>query len=530
MQIGRRAARCSSSATTRSNAVENMKPCKSHSPTIDGLVCGGEPLNLDDLLSSFPARKIQILELLHHFGPLNSPMLPIFVYGGASTGKTSVTLQILRHLNRPFVYSSCRTCYSARILFESILNQLLLHTKNEANGYLSIKRCEKPSDFVNMIREALVDAMNNLKGRPGKSKLGESAGRANGRMIYLVFDNLELIQEWDKNSNLLPFLFNLYDVLKMPDIGLIFISSYSPDAYYTNMGYLDPIPLYFPDYTEDDIRQVFLRNQANPKLYSCFFDVVLRPFCRVTRRLDELSTAFSSLFKKYCEPLSDPMVAPNEEMKRRLFGHVQSHIAPALNEVFQVASQPSLEANRETQGRGSIKRPGSCGNLDEMEFHMSTSGKYLLISAFLASRNPATLDASLFDPKGDSDSRKRKRKASGKSLENKEIAEQDLLMKGPGTFPLERLLAIFQCITSVAEGFLEEEKQGDDLSRVEAGSILPMSDVLLQLSSLCNANFIIKGGSCPLEGTTRYHSTVSEELALKVARSLKFPLSKYLYR
>lgn len=99
-----------------------------------------------------------------------------------------------------------------------------------------------------------------------------------------------------------------------------------------------------------------------------------------------------------------------------------------------------------------------------------------------------------------------------------------------------------------------------------------MSDVLLQLSSLCNANFIIKGGSCPLEGSTRYRSTVSEDLALKVsfqsfpkfltkfscrgnilkdslmlsnciiyytlsvwnglqvARSLKFPLPNYLYR
>ncbi|KAF5742732.1 origin of replication complex subunit 5 isoform X1 [Tripterygium wilfordii] len=524
--LSKRAARCSSSATTRSNTVENRKPCKAHSLTIDELVFGREPLSLDDLLSSFPARTSQILELLHLFGPLNSPMLPVFVYGGASTGKTSVTLQILRHLNRPFVYSSCRTCYSARILFESILNQLLLHTKNEANGYSSIRRCERPSDFVNMLREALVDTINNLKGRLGKSK----AGCANGRMIYLVFDSLELVQEWDKNSILLPFLFNLYDILKMPDIGLIFISSCSPDAYYSNMGYLDPIPLYFPEYTEDDIRQIFLRNQANRKLYSCFFDVVLRPFCRVTRRLDELSTAFSSLFKKYCEPLSDPMVAPNEEIKRRLFGHIQPHIAQALNEVFQVASQPSLEANRETQGRGIIRKPGSCGNLDEIDFHMSTSGKYLLISAFLASRNPATLDASLFDPKGGSDSRKRKRKASGKSLENKEIAEQDLLMKGPGTFPLERLLAIFQCITSVAEDFLDEEEQGDDLSRVETGSILPMSDVLLQLSSLCNANFIIKGGSCPLEGTTRYRSTVSEELALKVARSLKFPLSKYLYR
>lgn len=105
---------------------------------------------------------------------------------------------------------------------------------------------------------------------------------------------------------------------------------------------------------------------------------------------------------------------------------------------------------------------------------------------------------------------------SQKSLEQKETAEQELLMKGPGTFPLERLLAIFQCITSVAEGSIDEEEQENEGLGVQRGDGGLMSDVLLQLSSLCNANFIIKGGSCPLEGSTRYRSTVSEEMVLKV--------------
>lgn len=84
-------------------------------------------------------------------------------------------------------------------------------------------------------------------------------------------------------------------------------------------------------------------------------------------------------------------------------------------------------------------------------------------------------------------------------------------MKGPGTFSLERLLAIFQCITSVGE-----EEEGNDGLRVDEGSSALMSDILLQLTSLCNSNFIVKGGSCPLEGSTRYRSTISEDLAMKV--------------
>ncbi|GMI66835.1 EMBRYO DEFECTIVE 2798, origin recognition complex protein 5 [Hibiscus trionum] len=520
--VTRRATR---SYAASSSGVESTKPTESYKPTLNDLGFGKQPFSSEDLFSRFPGRRTQILEFLRFLGPLNSPLFPILVYGAPSTGKTSVTLQVFRHLNRPFVYSSCITCYSPRILFESILNQLLFHRKDSGHSYSSVKRCERPSDFVNYLREALEGVISNLKGNSGKSN-SKTSGRPDGTMVYLVFDNLECVRDWDKSSTILPFLFNLYDILKMPEVGLIFISNTSPDTYYLNVGYVEPVPLYFPNYTEDDFRHIFMVNQANRKLYASFLDVVLRPFCRVTRRVDELAAALSSLFEKYCEPLSDKQVTPNEEMKRKLFSQIRPHIASALNETFQVQSQP--ETNKETKKTNSSRMSGILENFDKIDFHMSTSAKYLLISAFLASRNPATLDASLFDSTGVSESRKRKRKASEKSMDQKEMAEQELLMKGPGTFPLERLLAIFQCITSLAEDSLDEEESHEPTT--EGGSRGLMSDVLLQLSSLCNANFIIKGGSSPLEGSTRYRTAVSEDLALKVARSLKFPLSKYLYR
>ncbi|KAJ7962406.1 Origin recognition complex subunit 5 [Quillaja saponaria] len=529
-QITRRTTRSLASATALNpdNVAETTRVINPDPPTINDLVFGGEPISLDDLISKFPGRSSQILEIVHLLGPLNSPMLPLFVYGGASTGKTSIVLQILRHLNRPFVYSSCVTCYNPRILFESILNQLLLHRKNAENGYSNAKRCERPSDFVNFLREALTNVINNFKRNLEKLNSSELAGQGTGNMIYLVFDNVQLVRAWDKSSTIVPFLFNLYDLLKLPEVGLIFISNTSPDTFYSNMGYVEPIPVYFPDYKEDDLRQIFMRNQPNRKLYSSFLDVVLRPFCRITRQMDELSTAFKPLFEKYCEPLNDLEVVPNEDMKRRLFSHFQPHISSSLNEIFKIPSLTYSEVNdnKDTKRKGNPKNLG----LIELDFHMSTCAKYLLVSAFLASRNPATLDASLFDSRGGSDNRKCKRKASEKAREKKETAEQELLMKGPGTFPLERLLAIFQCITSVAEDYIDEEEErncGLGLQEEDGGL---MSDVLLQLSSLCNASFIIKGASCPLEGSTRYRSTVSEDLALKVARSIKFPLSKYLYR
>lgn len=110
-------------------------------------------------------------------------------------------------------------------------------------------------------------------------------------------------------------------------------------------------------------------------------------------------------------------------------------------------------------------------------------------------------------------------RASEKVLEKKEILEEELLMKGPGTFPLERLIAIFQCIVSVAEDPYDEDQNNNELgAECSYGSLI--SDVLLQLSTLCNANFIFKGKSCPIEGSTRYRSTISENLALKVTTAL----------
>ncbi|KAL8495218.1 hypothetical protein ACS0TY_019394 [Phlomoides rotata] len=533
-QVSRRTTRLS--ACTSPNPKAQQEDSKAtnrlQSSTVNDLVFHGESSSIDELIDSFPGRKSQILELVHLLGPLNSPMIPLFVHGGASTGKTSVILQMFRHLRRPFIYCSCVTCYNPRILFESILNQLLLRRKNESTGYVSAKRCEKPSDFVNLLREVLSNLIDNLKGNGRKSSSKKLGSQVNGSMVYLVFDNLELVREWDKCDTIIPLLFNLYDILKMPEVGVIFVSRASLDTFQSNTGYVEPYPVYFSDYTEKDLHQIFMRNQSKPELYSYFLDLVLGTFYRITRRVDELSTAFAPLFKKYCELLGDVETVTNE-MRRNVYYHLKSFITLSLNETFAISSRPFLNAtaNKDrNMGRSIGKKPGVCVTLDEIDFHMPTSAKYLLISAFLASRNPATLDASLFDSTGGSDNRKRKRKVSERSMDNKESKEQDLRMKGPGSFPLERLLAIFQCIASVAEYSLDgDEPQNDDLGNDGSASGL-MTDILLQLSSLCGANFITKGGSCPLEGSTRYRSTVSEDLALKVARSLNFPLSKYMYR
>jgi origin recognition complex subunit 5 len=139
--------------------------------------------------------------------------------------------------------------------------------------------------------------------------------------------------------------------------------------------------------------------------------VALKPLFRVTRRVNELAAVLEPLFRRYCEPLGDLNGVPDEGIKRRLFEHLQPHLAVALNETFSVPVRASVDDCKDAISgvKTSVKRQFG-GLSSELEFHMSVSAKYLLLSAFLASRNPATLDAALFDSTGGSDTRNRKRK------------------------------------------------------------------------------------------------------------------------
>ncbi|MCL7047868.1 hypothetical protein MKW94_019078 [Papaver nudicaule] len=420
-----------------------------------------------------------------------------------------------RYLNRTFIYASCRTCYTRRLLFSSILNQLLHHAGND--GHIA-KRCERPAEFVNCLRDGVTDLIN---------KLDDSDEQCcSGTMIYFVIDSMELVRKWDRHLEITSMLFKLYGILKMREVGFIFISSASLDAYHVGTGFVEPVQVHFPDYEQEELVEIFKKKHAseNPGLYRNFLNAgVLSSFYRATSRVDELWNAFSPLFQKYCEPLSVAGLAPAEDkaQKLNLYPQFKHNIRPAINEVFKVPSYLEIEDN-------GVKIKRKLADAEVIEFHMPVSTKLLLISSFLASRNPATDDAPLFNSTSDGENRKRKRKVSETSKLRTDIAEEKLMMKGPRAFSLERLLAIFHCIT-VAKSLENEGKVEDEnvfARRAEVGG----ADVLLQLSTLCDANFISKGGKCPLEGSTWYRCTVGEEFVMQVAKSVPFPLLRYLQK
>lgn len=106
-------------------------------------------------------------------GRPDDPVPPLFVYGPAATGKTSIVREAVRVLKRPHAYVTCRSSHSPRLLFESILNQLQGHVRSLANNYSSVRRCEKVLDFTKQLPGACEQALSR-KTKQSKRKLSST--------------------------------------------------------------------------------------------------------------------------------------------------------------------------------------------------------------------------------------------------------------------------------------------------------------------------------------------------------------------
>ena len=121
-------------------------------------------------------------------------------------------------------------------------------------------------------------------------------------------------------------------------------------------------------------------------------------------------------------------------------------------------------------------------------------------------------------------------RSSSSAMERKEAEAHEQQMKGPGSFPLERLLAIYRCIVvesdAPAHGFGQFHSSSHPNSiheGVEAdGEVTEelSADVLMQLSTLVSVNLLSKSSTNPLEGNARYRCNVDGNLMQKVPFSL----------
>lgn len=105
--------------------------------------------------------------------------------------------------------------------------------------------------------------------------------------VYIIFDNVEQSRGWTGGTLLLGALFKLSELTRLPNLGLVFISSVGLDGYQASTLSREPLSLYFRDYNDSELYRILLLQRPNVDLYASFL------------RCDSLSVADVDTFKIY---------------------------------------------------------------------------------------------------------------------------------------------------------------------------------------------------------------------------------------
>lgn len=446
---------------------------------------------VNKLKISFPGRKYQIQQLCNLFGYKNETFVDcVYIYGPSSTGKSSIVTSVLDNLGIQHVRINLIECYSPKILFESILNQLSGHKVDSFKG-LPYAKCDNIMDFI-----------FNLK---------KCASEVDLNNTVIVLDKAERLRNME--YNLLPSFLKFQEISQLP-ISVILVSEIMFEKYYSKFVVDEPIKVYFPQYTQDELLEILCLDHENVKdathdhfgetfeisneFYENYLNIFLSVFYRSCRDLSELRYMSKLNFLKYCEPIAKGQYKFDDSMA--LWRNISPILKASLEVLYLRISSVTSEW-KEQSGEVNKKFAFSKENLAQ-SLELPYYAKYLLIAAYLASYNPAKEDKRLFV-------KHHGKKAKRRGIKAKQIVSERLNTQlGPKAFGFERLVAIFYAI-------LEEKVDFNSSLLVQISTL-----VELQLLSLISDN-------CDFDGR-KYKCCVGYEFIQIISKTLDFHVEKYL--
>ncbi|KAK9889673.1 hypothetical protein WA026_007052 [Henosepilachna vigintioctopunctata] len=445
---------------------------------------------MDYLKRVFPERGKQITELYNLIGrPDERYATSIFIYGGTSVGKTSITKSLLRKLNMKHAFVNLTECYSSKLLYENILNKLSDHKIDPLTGQPYAK-CDNMMDFVYYLQE--IHAEMNLDGS------------------VIVLDRAEKLRSME--FNLLPVFLRFREICKI-NITVLFISELIFEKFYGRAGLVEPIRVHFPQYNKEELlnilsedihyaRQAILNDfdeliDFDENFYRNYVNLFLSMFYRVCRDLSELRYMARINFVKYSEPIMNKETSIDDSMT------LWRKVAPALKSSLEVLylriADDKTHSETAKQSSSSTFSKQNVARTLELPFY----AKYLLIAAFLASYNPAKEDKRMFVK-----NHGKKVKSKSDIKKKSKVSEQLNTQLGPKPFTLDRLLAIFYSILDENIGF-------NNNLLVQLSSL-----VELQLLSSLSDNFVLDG--------RKYKCNVNFDFIQTISKMVGFNIRKYL--
>ncbi|SMR59233.1 unnamed protein product [Zymoseptoria tritici ST99CH_1E4] len=444
------------------------------------------------LIEQWPCREVQLRQL----AALLSPSLPspssLVLYGPHATGKSSITRSYLKSAHLTHAILRCRECVTARHLLErtvDAVHQALQDDGDETIGDYN-GRCENVS--------ALAVHLQRLLQRRDK--------------FILVFDGIDMQRE--APPTMLPALARIGETV--PGLTIVFIIQHPAPRFLHQAG----VPhVHFTPFSRNQSIHIVARTPLDifedPPAASLDYDEEVHEedkgwlwprFCAaVWDSLANNAARDLLAFRDACNKLWRPFVAPvvKGDFGTRDF----SRLLVAQRRLFQ----------DETLLMDSIVLSSdSTSNLAKSKTHdLPYYAKWLLVAAYLASFNPARLDALYFMK---STERKRRKKGGGTARSGGgrpgKIRKIPRHLLAASAFTLDRHLAILHAILP------------HDLRTT--------IDIYKQIATLSGLRLLVKaggiGGGDPLEpgGKWRVGPMVTWEHVQSLARSLDFNLLDYV--
>ena len=385
----------------------------------------------------------------------------------------------------------------------------------------------------------------------------------NGPRITIVLDDAHRLAE-QKDDRFLPTLLKIGELTKR-NIHVVTISCESIQTFQTTVDLVKPQTIFFGAYTKKELIEVLLKEAPRDiakERYRAFLDPMVAAFYDTCRAPRELRTALEPLWKRYSEKLYEAIRngTPENELPepRRLYANLMSAkknrepTGPSQEQNYAQKQQqqqqakihagltvPLSKANLALQ-RGEWPVPeeryftgeavledatGDAANTTNtsyiakaLDFDIPKLTKFLLLSAYIVSKNDESVDNRLFATEGAvGNHRKRGRLAHDRNVDR--AARRSL--EDTNAFKLERLLSVFQHI--VRRSY---EEGGSDLADLEEE--LLSADVFTQISSATSLGLLVSSQGDAMCGG-KYRSCVSDELAEKLSRNLSVDLKHYIH-
>ncbi|XP_022910034.2 origin recognition complex subunit 5 [Onthophagus taurus] len=430
---------------------------------------------VEELVRRYPGRNSQIYVLLNVY---KEPPFPdtVFVYGVSGVGKSSILSATLDVCGIRPVLVNLIECYSSKILFESILNQLWSRRIDDAGVSKPFARCDNMMDFVSSLRK--IDDAVDLKRCP------------------IILDKAEELRNMD--LNLLPSFLRLRELCRV-DVCVILVSQLPFQKFYTRTNLVEPIKINFPQYHKEELCEILnleyynlKKNELDINVYKNFINVLISTFYRACRDVVELKSMAKIDFPVYCKPILDGSIMASDSMS------LWKNIAPTLKKSLE---NLYVKISRKNVSLVEIENL-SAGNLTQT-LELPFYAKFLLIAAYLASYNPAKDDKRLFMKYHG-----KKRKTMTDVKAKSKVSEQLSTQLGPKPFSFDRLIAIFYAILENKVNF--------------------NNNLLVQVSTLVELQLLTStSDTCNLDGQ-KYKCAVGLDFIQSVSKMVGFNIRKYL--